>query len=509
MCFKVKHTRRILYCLTHTHTHNNTGISYCRKMLAKLHIRNSPEKLDGPKKHVIWNDLVNISTDEFEIDGENETDGDKVLDGTNDDVGVIDTLIPEQIHADLSTPVSSVYLFDDEEKEENTSRKKKKEREIQYPGVQYPGYSMPSFIPRKTLTRGSQSQIKYTLDVHSEDEGIGLTPTSVGSGSSASRFTLSREAMRNSLMSRDSYGLGSASFVSRDLELGSSTVNTPVNKDFCGTLQYKGGKFTIPRPQSVMKKSLTQSNSAPEMSSSYVVTPKTIGLDVTTAEVNAHNITADHRKVKSSYDPRTQRKPIVPPTPHTTHSTLRPRKTGYSKNLHKPPPGSRSTPTRSNSYLNYTSDDKCWAVKLNRENLASGSEGRFDQETDLFQIKSVFKEEDLRATRSFANTPSGHRKGTAKMTGYRYKSDNNLNREVRIFLYFLKSLSLSSILNLRHRIRFMYVVCSSSLVQLMIIFSLNLCTSCNRLLLDRLLLVVSNHLTSRATIYSVHHVWIV
>ena len=400
-------------------------------MLAKLHIRNSPEKLDGPKKRVLWDDLVNLKTDELHCDVADEKDSCCSNDEVDDEVKVGDTLHSEQIHAELSTTISTILLSDEEndEREENVDRNQGQERELQYPGVHYRGYLAPSFIPRRTLTRGSSRGTRTPVDMYSEDEGIGLTPTSFTSGYSHPRFTVSRETTRNSLMSRESYSLASTSFVSRDLGLDTSTVSTPVNEDYLETLHYQDGKFMTPKTDFISKRSLTQTNSAPEICST-AVTPKTFSLNVNKPET----IMFGHkprRKVKSSYGIRNQNKTNAATRPQTEHST-RPRKMSLSKTLYKSPPGGRSVGARSGRY---TPNENCWAMKLDPERVLSESKYALETDNDLFQIKSMFKPEDLRA-RSFPGTPSGLWKYSAESARSKQRSDVNLRKSVNILYPF-------------------------------------------------------------------------
>ena len=393
-------------------------------MLAKLHIRNSPEKLDGPKKHVLWDDLVNLKTDEPHYDDTDE----KSSYNTASQVRVGgDTLHSEQIHAELSTPVSTILLSDEEEEneeqEENMVRNQGQERELQYPGVHYPGYLAPSFIPRRTLTRGSSRGTRTPLNAYSEDEGTGLTPTSFTSGCSHPRHTVSQETTRNSLMSRESYSLASTSFLSRDLDLGPSTVNSPIDGDDFEILHYPEGKFTIPKRDLISTRSLTQMNSAPEMSS-YAVTPKTLSLNVNNPETTIFR-SKPRRRVKSSYGSQFQNKTNMAIRPQTMHST-RPRRTTFSKTLHKSSPSGRSAESGSGRYKQ---NENCWAVKLDTRKVLSESESAFETDNDLFQIKSMFKREDLRERR-FAESPSGSLPYSAKSTRFTQKSGVNLRKEV-------------------------------------------------------------------------------
>ena len=394
-------------------------------MLAKLHIRNSPEKLDGPKKHVLWDDLVNLKTDELHDDVSGEKESDVTNDEVSSEVRLGDTLHSEKIHAELSTPVSTILLSDEEndEREENMDRNQSQERELQFPGVHYPGYLAPSFIPRRTLTRGCSRGTRTPVDMHSEDEGIGLTPTSFMSGCSDLRYTVSREATRNSLMSRESYSLASTSFVSRDLGLGTSTVNTPVNEDYLETLHYQDGKFTTPKRDFISKRSLTQTNSAPEISS-CAVTPKTLSLNVNKQETMIFG-PKPRRKVKSSYGFRVQSKTNVSERPQTMHST-RPRRLNFSKISYKSPVGGRNIGSRSETY---TPNENCWAVKLHTKKDLSESESLFETNNDLFQVKSMFKREDLRV-RSFPGTPSGPRKYSVEPARSKQKSAVGLRKGV-------------------------------------------------------------------------------
>ena len=408
-------------------------------MLAKLHIRNSPEKLDGPKKRVLWDDLVNLKTEELHCDVADEKDSCCSNDEVDDEVKVGDTLHSEQIHAELSTPVSNILLSDEENdvREKNVDRNQDQERELQYPGVHYRGYLAPSFIPRRTLTRGSSRGTRTPVDMYSEDEGIGLTPTSFTSGYSHPRCTVSRETTRNSLMSRESYSLASTSFVSRDLGLDTSTVSTPVNEDYLETLHYQDGKFVTPKRDFISKRSLTQTNSAPEISST-AVTPKTFSLNVNKPET----IMFGHkprRKVKSSYGIRNQNKTNVATRPQTVYST-KSRRMSFSKTLYKSPPGSRSVGERSGRY---TPNENCWAVKLDPERVLSESKSALDTDNDLFQIKSMFKSEDLRA-RSFPGTPNGLRKYSAESTRSKQRSDVNLRKAVSTHYAFTASVIIQS-----------------------------------------------------------------
>ena len=408
-------------------------------MLAKLHIRNSPEKLDGPKKRVLWDDLVNLKTDELHCDVADEKDSCCSNDEVDDEVKVGDTIHSEQIHAELSTPISTILLSDEEndEREENVDRNQGQERELQYPGVHYRGYLAPSFIPRRTLTRGSSRGTRTPVDMYSEDEGIGLTPTSFTSGYSHPRFTVSRETTRNSLMSRESYSLASTSFVSRDLGLDTSTVSTPVNEDYLETLHYQDGKFMTPKTDFISKRSLTQTNSAPEICST-AVTPKTFSLNVNKPETIMFG-PKPRRKVKCSYGIRNQNKTNVATRPQTVHST-KSRRMSFSKTLYKSPPGSRSVGVRSGRY---TPNENCWAVKLDPERVLSESKSAPDTDNDLFQIKSTFKPEHLRA-RSFPGTPSGLRKYSVESTRSKQSSDVNLRKAVSTHYAFTASVNVQS-----------------------------------------------------------------
>ena len=392
-------------------------------MLAKLHIRNSPEKLDGPKKRVLWNDLVNLKTDELHCDVAVEKDSCCPNDEIADEVRVGDMLQSEQIHAELSTPVSTILLSDEEndEKEEIIDRNQGQERELQYPGVHYRGYLAPSFIPRRTLTRGSSRGTRTSVDVYSEDEGIGLTPTSFTSGCSHSRCTVSRETTRNSLMSRESYSLASTSFVSRDLGLDTSTVNTPVNEDYLETLHYRDGKFMTPKRDFLSKRSLTETSSAPEISST-AVTPKTFSLNVNKPETIMFG-PKPRRKVKSSYGIRVQNKTNMATRPQNAHST---RRMSFSKTFYKSPHGHSSVGARSGRN---TPNENCWAVKLDTKKVPSESKSDFETDNDLFRIKSMFKSEDLRA-RSFPGIPSRPRKYSAESARPKQRSYANLRKAV-------------------------------------------------------------------------------
>ena len=409
-------------------------------MLAKLHIRNSPEKLDGPKKHVLWDDLVNLKTDEPSYGVDDEKESYSTNDEVVSEVRVGDTLHSEQIYAELGTPVSTILLSDEEEEneegEENMYRNQGQERELQYPGLHYPGYLAPSFIPRRTLTRGSSRGTRTPVNAYSEDEGIGLTPTSFTSGCSHPRHTVSQETTRNSLMSRESYSLASTSFVSRDLDLGTSTVNTPTNGDVLEIPHYQEGRFMTPKRDFISTRSLTQTNSAPEINS-FAVTPKTFSLNVNKPETIIFGPKA-RRKVKSSYGFRFQNKTTMATRPQTMHST-KPRRTSFSKTLYKSPPGCRSAGSRSGRN---TQNENCWAVKLDTRKVLSESESAFETDNDLFQIKSMFKREDLRE-RNFPGTPSRLRPYSAKSARSQLKSGVNLRMEVSTHYPFTASIEFS------------------------------------------------------------------
>ena len=402
---------------------------YFSKMLAKLHIRNSPEKLDESKKHVIWDDLVNKE---------------QTADVTGD---ISDALVPEQIHDDLGTPVSFELLSDKNLEEvvdqhqgcvigscgytKVTKRPQKAAIAVQdqnkEPEAQYPAYTMPSFLPKRTLTRASQSQVKntvFSIDTYSKNEGIALTSTPRGLASLNPPFTFSRETTRNWLMSRDGYTLTSSPSMSRGMGLGTSAVNTPISDDNVEMLKYQDGKFIAPKAYSFSER---RTNSAPGAAITKTVIPKTTRLNLT-SEKNVFGPVSP-REIKSSHGTRPE-KYSTPLRPQTTHSATRTLKTSYSLYLHKPAPGAKNAWVKSKRSVTYSPDNRSWDVKSHRKSFASGSRTRYQPDTDIFQINSVFKHEDLRSTRSFPGPCSSDRKETPGMMKARFKSESNLHGKV-------------------------------------------------------------------------------
>ena len=70
-------------------------------------------------------------------------------------------------------------------------------------------------------------------------------------------------------------------------------------------------------------------------------------------------------------------------------------------------------------------------MKLDPERVLSESKYALETDNDLFQIKSMFKPEDLRA-RSFPGTPSGLWKYSAESSRSKQRSNVNLRKAVSI-----------------------------------------------------------------------------